>query len=352
MSDELGPVEAQISEWVREHVVGYKFTCTHLILRHTNLDKVPDGDVTRVAVPNDHGLIGEVEMIVGKVATAAQQDADGIGGTIQQYCLYAYYKEEPTFVPRKYFRVSPDASYSQDDGRTEPPTERGLAAQAMRHLEAMTKINVGTQASMYGMLNRTITDQRAQLDAFMRQQTDLFLLVQETLNDGHARRLAERKEEANLAARESMFDYAKIALPVLINRLAGKAVLPERERSFMLIASLLESLTPEQQDFFKTSLTPQQLTIFAEVLGEYEKQKAEHGEKAMAAQLPGADADAPADDRKLAEVPRTPRMFSGLREQLARDDGSSDPVIQKMEKIGKNFGSRLKDALDPDKKGS
>lgn len=354
MSEGLGPVELQISEWVRNHVVGHKYTCTHLILRHTNLSQSPDGDVKQVRIPTDRGLVGEVELIVGQVAEAAQQDANSIGGTVQQYALYAYYKDDQNYVPRRYFRVAPDTSYSEGAGPTETPTEKGMAAQAMRHLEAMTRLNVGSQTSLFSMLNNTINKLQAQNDSYAKQQVDLFLLMQATLNESHGRRLAERKEEASLAMREDMLTYLKAAMPVLINRLAGNAVLPEDHRSFMLMASLLESLTPEQQEFLKESLQPKQLTVLAEVLGEYEKQKAKFGDEALRAQLAEEPEKVPEKTRRgssrLAAVPespapRPPRMFSTLRDRLSEmGKPSNDPVIQEIEKHGKNFTSRLVEA--------
>ena len=43
----------------------------------------------------------------------------------------------------------------------------------------------------------------------------------------------------------------------LLNRLAGKPLFPEKNKAFMLLASLLENLRPEQQKFLRDGLDPE-----------------------------------------------------------------------------------------------
>lgn len=351
MDAEIDLVASQITDWIREHVVGHKLTCKKIVLRHLSVEGRPDGDVTQAMIPVDHGLVGEVEMIVSQISSAAQQDANSMSGPIQNYAIYAYYAEYPTFVPRKNFRVCPDTSMESSSGSSEPPTEKGLAAQAMRHLEAVMRLSAGTQGMLMSSMSQQIAKLTSAAEAHERQKVDMMLLVQETLNEAHGRRLKEKEQEANLAVKENLFDWLKVAAPILINRIAGKQVMPDEVRAFALLSSFLEGLTPDQQEFLKSSLQPQQMAVLAEMLGEYEKQKAVHG-KINRAASPTENEPPTSDDRSLAPSgePTSPPPPLKIFQQLSKRMGispSSDPVIQAIEQRGTDFASRLNDADKP-----
>jgi hypothetical protein len=360
-ADSAGSIEMQIGDWIREHVViadGGRGRCRRLVLRHSNLEGHPQGDVTSIPIPNDEGLAGEVDMIINKLVDAAQRDANDFGGTIQKYILFAYYADDPNYVPRKMFRVAANDEITRDTSPSEPPTEKGLVSQTMRHLEAVMKTATMGQSFMTEHLIRQIGKLQDKDERSEQQRIDLLLLVQETIDNSHRRRLDERKEEMEQSIKEGIFEQLKVAIPIILNRLAGKPLLPEQDKSFMLMAALLENLRPEQQAFLRDGLDPPQAAVLAEILGEYEKKKASF---MVGRQIPGRqqlvmeNALPPPTGDKSTTPEGSPNplgtMFQNVRDRVATgaDSESDDEVIRNLERKGTDFMSRLAALSQPTK---
>ena len=214
-------------------------------------------------------------MIVNKIVDAAQRSANDFAAGLQTYALYAYYPDEPQFVPYKMFRVA--AEDNVDRGNLEPselPTEKGLVSQLMRHNEAIMKNSIMQGSYLFSIFQREMTRLTEKDTRHEQQQLDMVMLQQDVLNEAHGRRLKEREAETNIAMREGVFEQLKVLMPILANRLTGKQIFPEEDKSFLLMATFLENLTPEQQIWLRDKLTEPQTALLGEILGEYEKKKA------------------------------------------------------------------------------
>ena len=357
-ANSAGAVEQQIADWIREHVVvsvAGRGRCRRIVLRHLNLENHPQGDVNSFNIPQDEGLAGETDMIVNRVVDAAQRDANDYEGGIQKYALFAYYTDDPNYVPRKIFRVAADDEVSRDVSPSEPPTEKGLVSQTMRHLEAVMKTATVSSGVIIENMTRQLRDHQESKKVNDQQTIDLMLLVQENINEAHRRRLDERREEMEMGIKEGLFEQLKVAIPIILNRISGKPLLPEQDKSFMLMAALLENLRPEQQAFLRESLDPPQAAVLGEILGEYEKKKASF--MGGSQRLPGSGSLAienslppPTGQGELMSMPPTSagagslgKMFQNVRERTSTgaDEESDDEVIRNLEKHGMRFMSRL-----------
>ena len=153
-------------------------------------------------------------------------------------------------------------------------------------------------------------------------------------------------------------------VPVVINRIAGSQVLPTEDKSFMLMASLLEGLTDEQQASFLGGLSEGQRIIFAEVLTEYEKKKSKFIEGQKKASRPlGTKNSLPPSSRPTNlneqkqltdgdEKPRPLSMFMTFKERLENPTPiiNRDPVLEKLEDDASAFMNRFREQLSPKKK--
>lgn len=336
-----GATEHQVGKWIRDQVLAKKFECRELVLRHLNMDNRPQGDVDRYDVPvGDLTPAHDVDVMVGQVMEAAQADADSIGGSVQMYALYAYFKGNENYVPRKTFRVSPQVEFDRDVKPSEPATEQGLAGQAMRHLEAVMKTSVASQGFLFSLLERQLQRLQDGAERGDQQKLDMMILVQDVIDGAHARRLAERKEETGQTMKAQALEYLKVAAPILLNRLAGRPLLPEKNKSLMLMASLLENLRPEQQSFLREGLDPSQLAVLAEILEEYEKSKAEFEGKSPTARQATGNALPPAEE--AGGEPATPKIFQKVSDiMLERDDLPKDPFLARIERRGTEVARSL-----------
>ena len=337
------PTEQQVRDWVTARAVADENQCEKLVLRHLTMESRPQGDVAEIPVLVDEGLpVKDTEAIAREVVAAAQADANNIGGSVQMYALYAYYRKKPDYIPRKVFRISPESELDRDVTPSEPPTEKGVASQLMRHLEAVQRVSVQSQGYLFGMMERQLQRLQDKDERNGQQQVDMMLLVQEVLDGAHGRRLKERKEEAVLNMREDALEYLKVAAPILLNRLAGKPLFPEKNKAFMLLASLLENLRPEQQKFLRDGLDPAQMSVLAEILAEYEKDKAAFQGKEGQPDL-GMQRDELSPDPETEEAPGSPKMFQKVKDKIQSGNvsPSRDPIIRRLEQIGSDFASRL-----------
>lgn len=363
-------IEAQIAAWVKQHVVfpdrNRLGKCTKVVLSHLTVDRKKQGDV---GVFQPQVEDGDASVFLREVAEAAQGDANDLKAGVQTYALYAYYELDRQTVLRKMFRVA--AEDSQDVERdirpSEPATEAGLVAQTMRHNEAIMRaatVQMGYLVqTMQGEMRRTAEMN----EKFMRTHVDTMVLVQDALDGLHRRRLEERAEEANLAMKDAAFAKLDNLLPILLNRLAGSQIVPEDDKSLMLMAQLLEGLSDAQQQQFLATLTDTQRLLLAEIMSTYEKRKSKwmagQAKLSLAAApnaLPPASGAAPAATAAdpaadpVETVLRAPLPFaSPIRDRVGSSETpSNDPVIRKLEEDGAAFAARFRNFLaDPKPQG-
>lgn len=361
-ADAKGMIEAQIRDWIYQHVVLKEVgrgLCRKLVLRHLSIDRAPQGDVCSITVPaGDEGLVGEIDMLVNRIVDAAQADANDLRSGVQQYALYAYYPDDPSYVPRKFIRVAADDNLEieRDVSPSEPPTEKGLSSQLMRHLEAIQKTATVSQSYLFQIMQREMSRLAEQNEKFAGQHAEMMVLVQDTMNEAHERRITEKRAEMSLALQEGAFEHLKTVIPIIVNRIAGRPVMPEPNRQFMLMASLLESLTPEQQAWFRDRFSPGQLATVAEILGEYEKDKELFtGERKVSNEFKANELPAATGQEKLAPMDgenstRPLRMFEKLGDRVnSETETSSDEKLRRLERQAKRYTDTFKSVLKPEK---
>jgi hypothetical protein len=361
---ELGLIEQQIQGWVRENVLypekKLHGTCDHVMLRHVNVERKPQGDVKAFPVrleegAEDDGLIP----LLHKIAEAAQGDADDMNQGVQSYALYAYYPAHKGYVPRRFFRVAPsDVEIQRDLAPSEPPTEKGLVAQMQRHVEAIMRTSTIANGHLFQTMQNEMRRLAEMNEKFATQQIDFMVLTQDLIDNSHGRRLKEKDAETNLAMKESALSKIEALVPVILNRLAGKQILPEENRSLMLMAALMENMSEAQQLQFYGSLNDPQKMALAEILAEYEKGKSRlHRDNPVVKigaknELPPAKKNN-ADEGVLVDPSEVRPMSSALvlSERLRLPIGpSSDPKIQQLEGDAQTFASRFRDMLGTAKK--
>jgi hypothetical protein len=342
-----GDIENQLDNFVRQHVClidNDHGRCKKIIVRHLNIDKKPQGDIISVPVSTDPALEGSqsVSHIISQIADAAIRDANDLNSGIQTYAAYAYYTLDANYVPRKVFRVAAEEEIDRTVGPSEPPTEKGLTSQLMRHLEVVSKNALVGMGYIMQTFQKEISEQRAMNAKFMAQQVDMAVLVQDILNEGHKRRLEEKESELKISITEGVFEHLKVALPIIANRLAGKEIFaPKMERELYMLATLLENLSPEQQNILQNILKPEQMAVLAELLGMYEKRK----EKLGGGTGDGTNAEAAGAGtkqllklfEKRGTIIKTDQAADVEDERTKRINAKADKIKKTLEEVGADF---------------
>jgi hypothetical protein len=377
-------IEHEIEAWIRANVafpdVQLHGRCTKIVLKQLNLERKPQADVASFPVRLDPGAENEFDPLLHSISNAAQQDANDMNQGVQVYAIYAYYQNDPTYVARKIFRVASDTDVDRDLTPSEPPTEKGLVAQTMRHLEAVMKTNTVTMGYMMNAQQAEIRRQAEMIEAYSKQQTDFVVILQDTLNDQQKRRLEERKQEMEMAIKDELMSKLGTLLPYFVNRLAGTPIFPEQDRMLIMFGTFLERLSDDQQRSFMKSLDENQQLAFAAILEEYEKKKKTLEKQPVAMegkfnknQLPESSVSSSAktkQDAKQADAPGTTKqieaikgddddllvpedqvqqipLFMSLKDRLKsqKNQRSSDPRTVELEDKVAAFTSKFRDML-------
>lgn len=365
-----GVVAQQIDQWLRKQLVLSNTDhgpCARIMLKHLSIDKKVQGDVASFNVKLDAGS-EEIQPIINDICDAAQKDANDLNSGVQIYALYAYFPQDLNYLPRKIFRVpGVNEDIERDLAPSEPPTEKGLVSQAMRHAEMFVKTMTVSQSYMTGSLQKENQRLAEMNEKFAQQQVDFMVLLQDTMDTSHKRRLDEKTAEVTLAMRQSVIEKLESLAPVIINRIAGQTVIPTHDPAFNLMGSLLESLSEKQQLDFLNSLEPNQKPMFAEMLSEYEKRKAAAAgnkpnfiQEALSKknELPPANAGKQkllTENADLLDPPDSkPQlgMFKTIADRLKEAPTiiSDDPVAGSIESRAKAFASRFRPELQSTKK--
>jgi hypothetical protein len=320
------PASFQISQWLRQNVLikdEEYGKCIRLTVKHFSITKKPQGDVTKVSIPATFGEDG-IEHLVSEIIQAAQDDANNLHSGIQLYGVFAHYERNANYTPRRYFRVGAEEEYDPESGGADPsetPDARGLVAQTMRHLEAVFKTSVMNTSYLIQTLQQENQGLRQTVAQQGEQAVEMGALIQETLDNSTARRLAEKEAENKQVMMGSMFENLKLLIPVIMNKIAGQKIAPETDPSFNMLAALFESMPSEQQQALVADfLTPAQGAVFAEFLDTYEKRKRA---------LKSADAQGPGLNFKS--------LFDSVKEQSSALTETKDPNLASMEKHAKSF---------------
>lgn len=357
-SDSNQVIIQQIEQWVRREVAfpdPARGKCSRVVVKHLSVDRKVQGDVAQFPVKLAEGD-DELDPLLLQISEAAQNDANDLNSGVQSYALCAYFTGDRNYVPRKVFRVtSVDEEIDRNISPSEPPTEKGLTSQLMRHNEAimrqMTIINGMHMQTMQREMSR-LADMN---EAYAKQQIDFILLVQDLMDNSTKRRLDERQQEASLAIKEEAMSKLAALVPVVINRLAGQPVLPVEDKSFMLMASFLENLTDEQQQQLLGQCTDSQKMVLAEILSQYEQKKSKLAQGRQPGILasqssPPPPSAKPVRSQKAIESPNTLPVpgTEPLRARLtAAEEAPSDPILQKIEEDGTALMHRFRDLLKP-----
>lgn len=253
--------------WIRKQLfVDRNGQCVRLSLRHI----LPNGklgaeicDYDRPAKLDD----GAIESLASEIMAAAEADAGGSNGPVESYALLAFFegKDKPF---RFRFRVQTESEQDEDDGySTEPPTKNGLIGQAMRHQEATMKAFTAMVGSSLGNMQRMLDTTVGSLNTMMDDKIKLLSLVEELTSRKHERELETSKQDHALAMKEAAFEKLASLAPVVVNRLAGRKMLPEAQSpQAAMMRSFMSTLEPEQLEQISRVLKPEQMIVLGEVI--------------------------------------------------------------------------------------
>jgi len=231
-----------------------------------------------------------IDLLCSAIMQHAEQDAHGLGGT-QRYQLQYYVGSNQTHQERISFHVhGPSLEESEEGGgMSEGPTKQGQISQQMRHNEGIMKISIGATTSMLQMMQRENQELRSYVRQLEEQRLKNAEVYEELLSKKHERDLETRKQEASERRKEAILARVIPVIPLLINKVTGKNLLPEGSMSGTpssgantpeaqslvgKIKKIFEGLTYEQFEKFKESLGDEAVNELIAIYQQFQAEEA------------------------------------------------------------------------------
>jgi hypothetical protein len=210
-----------------------------------------------------------VEELTAAIAERVFEDAIGLGG-VQRYIVTAYAQDK--VIARLTLRENADASGAGrqpgDPIDSEPPNEKGLLTQTMRHLEISESTHATAIANIFAMQTRMLREKDERISHLEEHHWETVVAAEQLVSDHHRRQLENRAADQKAEAmREVLGTFLQLA-PTAVNKLAGRAVLPEKTSPALVgLRALVGTMKAEQLEALKSVLTPAQLETFTEIVG-------------------------------------------------------------------------------------
>lgn len=201
----------------------------------------------------------------------ANDHAEAFDGQAQRFALGAYYGDSVEPARTGAFRITVSDSASRTANAAEPteePNSRGLVSQQMRHTEAMTRLMLQSTEVNF----RTLVTQNQQLvaenDSLRTRLHESMTAVEKALSEQHRRDLEDKKFAMSAEMRKDIAQKVNLLLPVIVNRLAGAAVLPPGPAGDRMKA-LVASIEFPQLQQMAAALSPEQQIAFFSLIQDY-----------------------------------------------------------------------------------
>lgn len=167
-------------------------------------------------------------------------------------------------------------------GATEPPTEKGLTAQLMRHSEGSARMMLGIAESTAGRLTRQNEEMSQRIDRMAGQNLDMFEKYQELLDRSAERALEQAKAEAKERRHEELMGMVMAMVPLVASKFLGAGApsvagqMAQSSTRDLSVQKLLKGLSVEETTKVFEALQPQNQMVMMELYQAYaEKERAE-----------------------------------------------------------------------------
>lgn len=241
----LGSKKNVLREWIGECLASpsedhdgktlSRMACMHMI------GSQPEEVHTHRFRPDNSMTAEQLEKLFRGKASAFSQDLPGT----QTFCLIPFWGDD--VGPRMPFIVQQSAEDMTRTGLlTESPDEKGLAQQAMRHLEAFASQIFARQAVLDNTTQRRIESldsHNERLEGENRELMKIFFeVLREKAVDMRAEDAKNLEYERQTAERKKWIGM----MPALVNQVMGREVMPNASVDSVIVRALAEKLEPAQ----------------------------------------------------------------------------------------------------------
>lgn len=260
----MGLDRKKLVTWVRRQFAAHldDSQCVRLTLRHSAGGN-KTAPVSDMAVDPSQAA----EDVASSLYEAANDDAAGLGG-LQAYVITSHFSPDPDRVRERFaFRIytETDDDPSKFDP-TEGPNTEGLLKQMMRHTEAMMRVSVMQIAESQRIMSRNLERQAQTNDLLTSKHLEMLESYEELVSMKAQRDIDKMQVVAKVERENTMIEKAGALLPILVNRISGQKILPEKATpEQMMLDQFMAGITEDQMKGMMGLLKPEQVLVVMEL---------------------------------------------------------------------------------------
>lgn len=265
-----------------------------LQLRHIHTgNSTKDGEVCSTRIPHNeyrdedtgHSTFAcplddaEIRDLAFDFQSQAHEDAEGLGGR-QRYKLFVYRKFETHPTIRLTFRMQAENVEEDVSGISENPDMSGITSQLMRHNEVIMRTGTMGANQTIALQCRTIARLNEQVEMLLAERRKNIELYEQLQSQQHERDMEMQEAKQSAEHKNELFSQVRLLLPTVVNKVAGRKILPETISSNeALMEELLMNFDEDQYKALEVVLKPAQrlalASIWEKILDKREHEKAE-----------------------------------------------------------------------------
>ena len=207
-------------------------------------------EVRAVAVPDEPSEEWRTQ-VAQKIAENVADEAIALASGVQRYAVQALFEGDDK--PHGRVIVTAAGKDDEDAISTEGPDEAGLVSAAQRHTEffaaAFGRLSVGATRSLQELVDK-LTKENEQLRSERLKSIRVF---EELQTARHEREIEMVREASKAKAFDSTVEKFGMLLPIAINKMAGRQLLPENAPERMMVQAFAQRLTPDKLQRLATS---------------------------------------------------------------------------------------------------
>lgn len=199
-----------------------------------------------------------------KIVEQAATEAVTLGTGVQRYAVLAFFEGDDKARGRHVFTCA--GADEEESIGTEGPDETGLVAAAMRHTEFFAQLSARGQASQIRALLDENTMLRKENAEMRAERLKSIKAIEEIYSEQHRRAIETRMATAKAKMLEEAGDKVGLLLPLAINHMAGRKVLPETSTDTLLLRSFADTISREQLEQLAGVFRGEQLAAFIKIM--------------------------------------------------------------------------------------
>jgi len=208
----------------------------------------------------------DIQTLANEMVMRAQTDADGLGPGVHRYTVSTVLAKGSSGA-RFMFRLRAVEESDDEIAGEDSPTTKGLLQQLMRHNEANQRLLAQSLGAIIGKQTQQLDRVYARMEKLEDERATTFLALEEAKTDQHTRDMELMEANANEERKQQGFKKIMELAPVVVNRIAGKDVVPTKTDPLaMIIQNLGASLNEEQIRAIVSQLKPEQQLMFGEIM--------------------------------------------------------------------------------------